>query len=180
MRVLFVMALTLAATPAQAERMKYLTSDAQGADLYIDIDSVRRMPPIPNKRPFPAVQVLTVYDYSKVRREPAREARALLTFNCQQRTMAILSYVKRRPDGRPIQDWRSIDYDFKYQPAEADTMTAYVMADVCGWAPPAPMVQPFPQPAPVPPPVIRPMPFPPSTSIPPRIPPPLPSPIPRP
>lgn len=146
MRRAIALFLLLASMPAQAENLKYLTSDDTGADLYIDTQTIRRMPPIPNKRPFAAIQVWTIYDYSKVKREAARQARALLTFNCQQRTMAILAYVKRRPDGRPIQDWRSIDYDFKYQPAEADTMTAFVMAELCGFPPPVAMVPPPPPP----------------------------------
>ncbi|MEY2925879.1 MAG: hypothetical protein RL367_356 [Pseudomonadota bacterium] len=163
-----VLALLLASVPAQAETLKYLTSDVAGADLYIDTETIRRMPPIPVKRPFAAVQVWTIYDYSKVRREQARQARALLSFNCQRRTMAILAYVKRRPDGRPIQDWRAIDYDFKYQPAEADTMTAFVMAELCGFAPPLAMVPPpiVPPPLSWPPPTARPFPPPPVPVIP--------------
>jgi hypothetical protein len=150
MRVLAFFALIMAA-PAHGETLKYLASDLQGTDLLIDTSSIRRSPPIPNKRPFAAVQVWTVYDYTKVKREPARTARALLSFNCQQRTMAILAYVKKRPDGRPIQDWKSIDYDFKYQTAESDALAGFVMADVCGFPPPPPLVPP-PPPAPITPP----------------------------
>lgn len=150
MRALALFALIIA-TPANGETLKYLASDLQGTDLLIDTSSIRRSAPIPNKRPFAAVQVWTIYDYTKVKREPARAARALLSFNCQQRTMATLAYVKKRPDGRPIQDWRSIDYDFKYQTAENDALAGFVMADVCGFPPPAPLVPP-PPPAPITPP----------------------------
>lgn len=149
MRGLALFLLIMVSTPAQAETLKFLTSDVAGTDLFVDTDSIKRSGPIPNKRPFPAVQVWTVYDYSKVKREPARSARALLSFNCQGRTMAILAYVKKRPDGRPIQDWRAIDYDFKYQAAESDALSAFVMADVCGFPPPAPLVPPPPPPPPV-------------------------------
>ena len=149
MRGLALLALIAIPSPAHSESLKYLASDNQGTDLFVDTESIRRSGPIANKRPFPAVQAWTVYDYTRVKREPARSARALLSFNCQQRTMAILAYVKKRPDGRPIQDWRSIDYDFKYQSAESDALSAYVMAELCGFAPPAPLVPPPPPPAPV-------------------------------
>lgn len=126
---------------ASAERLELVAALEDGSDLYIDTDSLRRLPPLRGERPFPVTQVWAFYDLSKNRREKAREARALVSFNCAARTHNVLAFKKTLPTGQRQHDWRAIDYDFKYEKIEPEGQMDILLHRVCNIPYPRPVVQ---------------------------------------
>jgi hypothetical protein len=126
---------------ATAERLELVAALEDGSDLYIDTDSLRRLPPVRGERPFPVTQVWAFYDLSKNRREKAREARALVSFNCATRTHNVLAFKKTLPSGQRQHDWRAIDYDFKYEKIDPDGQMDILLHRVCNIPYPHPAVQ---------------------------------------
>ncbi len=139
---LFIFGLVLMGTTARAERLEQIGVSSAGAVLYLDRDSMRTDRPIPRQRPFEAIQIWAVYDLQGVRRDPARNERALYSFDCAHRTSNTLAYQRFRPNGARLHDWRAADFDFKYEPVKSGTLTEQAMIYVCnGGRLPAPPVQ---------------------------------------
>jgi hypothetical protein len=123
---------------AAAERLELVAALEDGSDLYIDTDTLRKLAPVRGERPFPVTQVWAFYDLSKNRREKAREARALVSFNCAARTHNVLAFKKTLPTGQRQHDWRAIDYDFKYEKIEPEGQMDILLHRVCNLPYPRP------------------------------------------
>jgi hypothetical protein len=143
MKFRIVLAVTaLWSAPALAERLEHIGSADNGAELYVDRDSMRSTPPDPQLRPFPATQIWAIYDLQGVRRDPGRSERALYSFDCVRRTSNILEYKKFKANGARIYDWKAADLDFKYDAVKPGSLTEYAMIFVCnGGKMPEPVVQ---------------------------------------
>ncbi len=114
-----------------AETLLHIGSSEEGAELYVDRDSMRSMRPLPGTRPFDAVQIWAIFDLQGVRRDPGRQERALYSFDCRRRTSNILAYRKLRANGTPLHDWRAADLDFKYTPVEPGSLVEQAMMYAC-------------------------------------------------
>lgn len=126
---------------AQAENLQSLGSNARGAQIFVDRDSLKVSPPVRGLRNFEAVQILASYDLSGVRSDPARTEKALYSFNCKARTINLLSYQRYRANGTKLHDWKAADLDFKYEAVTPGSLTEAAMAFACsgGKLPAAPV-----------------------------------------
>ncbi len=116
---------------ASAQTMQSLGSNARGAQIFVDRDSLKTSPAIRGLRNFDAVQIMASYDLSGVRRDPARTERALYSFNCKARTINLLSYQRYRANGTRLHDWKAADLDFKYEPVTPGSLTEAAMFYAC-------------------------------------------------
>lgn len=161
---LFVM---LSATPAFADIL--IGSNATGDELHSVPGTLRAMPPVREMREFQAVQLLTVLSTGGKRRSGPQIERMLLSFDCAGRTMEILSYMKRLPNGTRTHDWQAADMALRYELVKPGSMNEIAMRYACSGGRVTSIYQPL---------VIQPLPPPlaPSLpSLPPRLPPQRPS-----
>ncbi len=114
-----------------AENLLHIGSSEEGAELYVDRDSLKPSRAVPGTRPFDAVQLWAIYDLQGVRRDPGRQERALYSFDCRRRTSNILAYRKFRANGTPLHDWRAADLDFKYTPVAPGSLVEQAMVYAC-------------------------------------------------
>lgn len=128
------LALSVAAFPsvAVASDWRYLTSGTGGVVVKVDVESVRELPAIQIRRPFPVRQIWVQMDFSQDKSVTYREQRQLFRFNCIAETGMIASSVTYNPDGRVARSWSDEDYDFKYEPQTPDTIGYAIMEFACG------------------------------------------------
>jgi opacity protein-like surface antigen len=119
------------ASLAKAETLVQVGTNASGAVLYLDRDSMRTSRAIAGQRGFDVIQIAATYDLQGVRRDPGRTERALYSFDCARRTSNTLFYQKLRADGSRLYDWRAADFDFKYEPVKPGSLTEQAMSFVC-------------------------------------------------
>lgn len=131
-RSAWLIGLLLMPTLAIAADWRYLTSGTGGVIVHVDTDSIRELPPIEIRRPFPVRQIWVKMDYSQDKTVSYRESRALHRFNCIAETSAIASEVIYNPNGGVIRSWSKEDYDFYYEPTTPDTIGYAVMEFACG------------------------------------------------
>jgi hypothetical protein len=121
---------TLLAMPVQAENLVNIADSDNGDELFVDRDSMRTMPPLPEFRRFSAVQIWAVNQVKGGRRTPARTERFLFSFNCLARTSHILIYRNNRT-GTKLQDWRAADLDYKYEAPRPGSLAEFSMMFAC-------------------------------------------------
>jgi len=126
--------LTCTATPAFASDWRYLATGANGVRLYVDIDSVRSLPPITVARPFPVRQVWIYWDYTDVSSRPYDSMKTLERVDCSAETSAKMSGVSYDKGGSVLTSWTEQDYAHHYKPVVPDSLDYSIMAFVCGWA----------------------------------------------
>ncbi|WP_435198965.1 surface-adhesin E family protein [Qipengyuania sp. 902] len=128
------LALVAAAFPnvSVASDWRYLTSGTTGVIVKVDVESVRELPAIQIRRPFPVRQIWVLMDFSQDKSVTYRERRQLFRFNCTAETSMIASSVTYNPDGRVARSWSDEDYDFKYEPETPDTIGYTIMEFACG------------------------------------------------
>ena len=131
MRALLFASVLVAVAPLHAETLVHIGSNAAGAQLSVDRDSMATMRAIPGQRGFDVVQVWAIYDLQGVRRDPARTERALYSFNCRERTSNTLAYQRYRANGTRLHDWKAADLDFKYEAVKPGSLTEQAMNFVC-------------------------------------------------
>ena len=134
------------ATPAsgwaQGEALVHIGTNSAGAQLSVDRNSLKTLRAVPGQRAFEVVQLWAVYDLQGVRRDPARNERALYSFNCRARTINTLAYARYRANGTRLHDWKAADFDFKYEPVKAGSLAEQAMEFACnGGRLPTPVVQ---------------------------------------
>jgi hypothetical protein len=149
---LLILALICVAPAVTAETLEHIVTLNDGGEVYIDSESLLRLPPIKGDRPFPVVQLAVIYDLSGNRREKARSARSLINFNCQKRIGNVIAYKKLLPSGDRVYDWRGADVDFKYEAIVPASQMDELLARACGfpkpqaaelqWVAPVPLVPP--------------------------------------
>ena len=131
MRALLFASVLVAGAPLHAETLVHIGSNAAGAQLSVDRDTMATLRAIPGQRGFDVVQVWAIYDLQAVRRDPARTERALYSFNCLQRTSNTLAYQRYRANGTRLHDWKAADLDFKYEAVKPGSLTEQAMNFVC-------------------------------------------------
>jgi hypothetical protein len=130
----------VAPSVAAAETLEHVVALDDGGQVYVDKDSLRRLPPVPGDRAFPVVQIWAFYDLSGNRREKARSARALINFNCARRTSNVVAYKKTLPSGAKLYDWQSADIDFKYEAVVPESQMDELLRHACGFPRARPLV----------------------------------------
>ena len=137
----FVISVALASPAAvAAETLEHVLALDDGGQVYVDKDSLRRLPPVPGDRAFPVMQVWAFYDLSGNRREKARSARALINFNCARRTSNVVAYKKTLPSGAKQYDWQASDVDFKYEAVVAESQMDELLRRACGFPRARPLI----------------------------------------
>jgi hypothetical protein len=137
----FLMSVALTApSAAAAETLEHILALDDGGQVYVDKDSLRRLPPVPGDRAFPVMQIWAFYDLSGNRREKARSARALINFNCSRRTSNVVAYKKTLPTGAKLYDWQSADVDFKYEAVEEASQMDELLRRACGFPRARPLI----------------------------------------
>lgn len=111
---------------------RHLTTSASGTVVLVDVESVRELPALGIRRPFPVMQVWIKMDFSRDKSETYREWRALYRFNCTAETSMVVSSVTYAPDGRVVKSSASEDYDFRYEQQVPDTIGYAIMEFACG------------------------------------------------
>jgi len=119
-------------TPASAENWKHLAETTTGSIVYVDVDSARILPPVPNRRPFEARQIWSKSDHKADKTEKARETLTLIRVNCGDDTMLIVSYATYDANGIAIGGSEEQDYAFKYRHAIPGTIGSAQVDFVCG------------------------------------------------
>jgi hypothetical protein len=136
-----ILSVALAApAAAAAETLEHILALDDGGQVYIDKDSIRRLPPVPGDRAFPVMQLWAFYDLSGNRREKARSARALINFDCTRRTSNVVAYKKTLPSGAKLYDWQAADVDFKYEKVEDTSQMDELLRRACGFPRARPVV----------------------------------------
>jgi len=118
--------------PATAADWKYLTSSSTDTAIFVDVDSVRTLPPIPIKRPFAVRQIWVKSDHSKDASERDRESKSMHRFDCDAETMLLVSHTSYRPDGTVSDSFDKEDYEFNYKPVTPDSVGYALMEFACG------------------------------------------------
>ena len=121
-------------TSALASDWRYLGTGTTGTIVLVDIESVRELPEIRIRRPFPVMQIWVKMDHSKDKTVAYREQKVLWRYNCTDESGMIASYVTYGSSGRVLQSDSFEDYDFRYSPATPDTMKYAIMEFACGRA----------------------------------------------
>ncbi|MGZ8284920.1 MAG: surface-adhesin E family protein [Allosphingosinicella sp.] len=127
MRLRLISALFVAAlstSPAQAADWRQFGQGGSGAIFYYDAGSIVRQGG--NARVWVRV------DLSGVRTDPAREARELWSFNCNQRTTMVLSVTDYAPDGGIIRSRANRDNGYLYDPVVPDSQAERALRIACG------------------------------------------------
>ena len=131
MRACWLALALVVAGPVHAETLVSLGTNAAGAQMSVDRDSMITSRSIIGQREFEAVQIWAIYDLQGVRRDPARTERAHYSFNCRQRTINTLAYQRFRANGTRLHDWKAADLDFKYEAVKPGSLTEQAMTFAC-------------------------------------------------
>lgn len=120
-----IVAATLAhANLATEWRIASLGSD--GADWFVDMDSLKDVTDGYSSK---ARKAWVKIDYSHVKSEPAREAKLLVFFKCDDEQAKITTWIKYKSDGSVLRDL-TISYA-TYEPVVPETVLSGVMRIVC-------------------------------------------------
>lgn len=117
------------ASSANAETLVTLGINSSGDEILIDRDSLRTVGR-GEYRSFSAVQVRAVQRFAARRREASRDERMLFSFNCSNRTSAMLSYLNGR-SGTRRQDWTGADSEFRYAAPRSGSVAEVAMIFAC-------------------------------------------------
>lgn len=123
---LFLATATAQAIPS-ADGLTLLGENAAGRQIFIDPASLKPLPLLSNRRPFPTVQLFVVM------RGPANKGsveRVRYSFSCRARTAAALSYF-RTLNGIKSHDWRGADVPLKYQPVAPGGLVEMALLYAC-------------------------------------------------
>lgn len=117
---------------AKAADWKILDITKNGGVVFVDVGSVRELPPISIKRPF-SIRVLWVkMDFSRDKSTPYRQVVQMHRFNCTDETGMISSSVAYAANGNVANSFSDEDYDFNYKPMTPDTIGYGMMEYACG------------------------------------------------
>ncbi|MDJ0275202.1 hypothetical protein QLH51_00085 [Sphingomonas sp. 2R-10] len=116
----------LISAPASATSWTKATSGTDGSIWYIDTDTIKRATGTLDRD---AIKVWVKTDYSAVRNEPAREAKALIFINCNEEQAKTTTLVKYRADGSILVDL-SPSYS-SYKPIIPETVMHGIMLAAC-------------------------------------------------
>jgi hypothetical protein len=108
---------------------KYLSS-SNGAALYVDVESLKELPPISVYRPFYARQL-----WVKAERENDTERRRTLSLfrvDCDGETIFQASGVTYGSDGKTKDSWNDEEFAHSYEPAIPGSLGYAVMEFACG------------------------------------------------
>lgn len=109
--------------PAQAAEWREFGQGRSGAIFYYDADSIVRQ--AGNAR------IWVRIDLSGVRTDPAREARELWSFNCNERTTLVLSVTDYAPNGDTIRSRTNRDNRYLYDPVVPDSQAERALRIAC-------------------------------------------------
>ena len=121
--------LLLSSAPAFADIL--IGSNAAGDEIRGVPGTLRVTSPDREMRAFQTVQLLAVLSTGSTRRSGPQVERMLLSFDCAARTMEILTYFKRLPNGTRTHDWRAADLALRYEPVRPGSMTEIAMRYAC-------------------------------------------------
>lgn len=124
--------LVVTATPARAANWQYLTSTTTGTEVYVDVDSVRDLPAVAIRRPFPARQIWVRADHENDSSISYRTTRSLDRFDCNAETSLTISSTGFDASGQAIRSRNEEDYEFKYEQVVPDTIAYTIMEFACG------------------------------------------------
>jgi hypothetical protein len=119
-------------TPSAAADWKYLGSADSGDVLYVDVSSIRTLPPVTVSRPFQVNQAWVKYNHSRNPRIKSRETVNQVRVNCDDNSILNAQTVEYDASGNSTDSWHQDDYSFKYRPAPPDTMGAAIVNFLCG------------------------------------------------
>lgn len=125
-----LLALTLSVSPAlptATDALILLGENTAGRQIFIDPASLKSLPAMANRRPFPTMQLFVVM------RGPANKGsveRVRYSFSCRARTAAALSYY-RTLNGIKSHDWRGADMPLKYQPVAPGGLVEMALTYAC-------------------------------------------------
>ena len=102
-----------------------------GTILYADRDSLRTVRPIPQLRPFSAVQLRVSLEGGRSGRTTKPTELIHYSFNCAGRAVAVLSYQKLHAVRIRAQDWQGADIYLRYRLVETGSLTESAMAYAC-------------------------------------------------
>ncbi len=119
------------ASAARAENLVLLGASSNGTEIHVDRDSLRPANQPTNLRRFPTVQVWAVFASPSGRKPLALSERALFSFNCNNRTMNTLAYVKPLASKTRAHDWRAADISVKYEPVDSGSLAEMAMNFAC-------------------------------------------------
>ncbi|MEY5007299.1 MAG: hypothetical protein ACK440_08105 [Sphingomonadaceae bacterium] len=125
--VLAIMLNVSPALPSAADPLILLGENTAGRQIFIDPASLKSLPAIANRRPFPTLQLFVVM------RGPANKGsveRVRYSFSCRARTAAALSYF-RTMNGIKSHDWRAADVPLKYQPVAPGGLVEMALTYAC-------------------------------------------------
>jgi len=131
-------------SPALADTLIVLGSNSQGAEIFVDRDSLRQVR-ADGARRFPATQINAIIRTPGGRRSGPVSEMMTLSFNCTARTMNTLSYIKEASTGKRSHDWKAADIAVKYAPIRPGSLAELAMIFACsGGKLPAPVLTPMP------------------------------------
>ncbi len=123
--------LSALASAAHAENLILLGASSNGTEIHVDRDSLRPANPPTGLRRFTTVQVWAVFASPNGRKPIALSERALFSFNCINRTMNTLAYVKPLASKTRAHDWRAADISVKYEPVDSGSLAEMAMNFAC-------------------------------------------------
>lgn len=136
--VLFAISSATAGPLAAAEASLWLGANANGRDVFVDPQSLKKLPPAPDTRPFPVVQMFVVMQGPTAKDSTER---VVYNFSCTTRTAATIHYY-RTLKGQRTHDWRGADIKMKYYAIERGGLVEMALTYACSGGKLPPPVRP--------------------------------------
>lgn len=125
--VLLAVAGAVPAPSGAAEASLRLGANANGRDVFVDPQSLKKLPAVSRVRPFPVVQIFVVMQGPAAKDSTER---VVYNFSCATRTAATIHYY-RTLKGQRTHDWRGADIKMKYYAIERGGLVEMALTYAC-------------------------------------------------
>jgi hypothetical protein len=101
-------------------------------DVYVDVDSLKELPAVPYRRPFPVRQLWVKFDHSEDPNVKHRTTMLLERYDCSAETSMVGASNRINPNGESAGSYTNPDSASNYSQVFPETIANAVMNFACG------------------------------------------------